>query len=121
MKKVVFISVPMSGRDEKDILKDIEDAKRLYLDRTGMGIHDVAFNNNYATGRIGLDFKRKDAEDHGTIWIPPKNERLWLTGGALKWLSYCDEAVFYGDWQNSKGCTVEKAACDAYGITTIIE
>lgn len=46
---------------------------------------------------------------------------LWFLGKSFEILSKADVAYFIGEWQQYRGCKMEKTACDAYGIKTIAE
>lgn len=117
-KKSVFISLPMSGREDEEIQKDIADAKKQYLMETGLSENDVYFYNNLDGGKTALRFERDLAEEHGANWIAPPEDKmsLWYLGIALNNLAYCDEAIFYGNWQGARGCLVEYDACVRYDI-----
>lgn len=117
-RRNVFISLPMSGRADEAIIKDIQDAEDRYLRETGLKRHEVRFYNNLDGGKIALKFERDLADEHGANWIAPPDDKmgLWYLGIALNNLAYCDEAIFYGDWRNARGCQVEWEACQKYEI-----
>lgn len=115
-KKVVFLSLPMSGREEDEIFVDIAMAKTVYLDMTGMDIQDVAFVHNYFLSENALRNLRKDAVDRGYAFIEPYHLNVWRMGNALENIAYCDEVFFYGDWENSRGCMLEYSVCINYDI-----
>ncbi len=120
-KRKVFISLPMSGRKEEEIREDILTAEEWYLDATGTTRDEVWFFNNLDGGKTAVDFERDLAEEHDANWIAPKKEKmgLWYLGIAMNNLAYCDEAIFWGDWKNARGCRMEHEACLEYGIKTI--
>ena len=107
MKRMVFISLPMSGIDDELVKANIERAKEAYLAITKLDISQVAFLNNF--------------EDPAT---PPYNiqgdkRRIWYLGRALQVLSKCDEAIFGGKWKQAKGCMIEHEVCTMYKIPAI--
>lgn len=102
-KKMVFISVPMSGKDETIIERSIQLAKHWYLSATKQNVKDVAFYDN---------FKGCREEDFTNL----KHEALGYLSKAILNLGKCDEAVFGKGWQNARGCKIEKKICDYYGI-----
>lgn len=116
--KSVFISLPMSGREDEEIQKDIADAKQQYLMETGLSESDVYFYNNLDGGKTALRFEKDLAEENGANWIAPPEDKmsLWYLGIALNNLAYCDEAIFYGNWQGARGCLVEYDTCVRYDI-----
>ena len=46
---------------------------------------------------------------------------LWFLGKSFEILSKADVAYFIGEWQQYRGCKMEKTACEEYGIKTIAE
>jgi hypothetical protein len=46
---------------------------------------------------------------------------LWFLGKSFEVLSKADVAYFIGEWQQYRGCKMEKTACEEYGIKTIAE
>ena len=67
--------------------------------------------------------KRLEAEGHVVEYAPlnggpPMNDRdaLWSLGDMLQRMSYCDAVLFLDGWQEARGCKIERAACEAYGL-----
>ena len=104
-KKLVFVSVPMSGKDEPLIERHIQITKAWYLKATGQNVKDVAFYDNLR-GCRGMHFPNL------------KTEALGYLGHAIMKLGRCDEAVFGTGWESARGCVIEKEVCDKYGIKT---
>ena len=96
----VFISVGMSGREERDVLRDIDRVGRKAWDMFG---EDVGIYDNYYCD------------------MPDDAGRLWCLGEAIKILGNCDICYFVKDWQNYKGCRAEYEICKLYGIEIIDE
>lgn len=115
-KKVVFISLPMTGKTEMEIDHDFYKAKKAYLNLMGQSIEEVAFVNNYRLSQNALESERVDAELRGRIFIEPYHLPIWNLGIALTNLAYSDVAFFYGDWENSSGCRIEHAVCEDYDM-----
>ena len=99
MKKV-FVSVGMSGREDRDVARDIYDA---YWEIYGMFDGDVKIFDNW--GCVG----------------PSDAGRLWYLGEAIKKLGDCDACYFCKDWRKYKGCRIEREVCELYGIEIIEE
>lgn len=99
MRKI-FISVPMTGREEIDVRNDIkkasENIRKLYGE-------DFEIIHNY-------DYK-----------APENAERLWYLGEAIKQLGECDICWFVDGWRKSNGCTIEYCICRHYGIKFVEE
>lgn len=98
MKKL-FISQPMNGKTDEEIQatreKAIESAKAL-LDEDVEVIDSV------------LD-------------LPEDAKPLYYLGESLKLLSGADVAYFAKGWESARGCKIEKAAAEAYGIPFIVK
>ena len=107
--KLVFISLPMSGKTDLEIAEDLSKAKKVYMRNMPEG-QTVKFCHNFQP-----DIR---AEDNGA-----KNglEGVWYPGRALEMLSKCDEAYFYETWKEARGCRIEYEVCKSYGIPCIFE
>lgn len=105
-KKVVFLSLPMSGFSDEHIRAHIELAKTAYLSLTKLDITQVAFVDNLDAGQLG---KPNDLKQDG----------VWYLGHALQKLAACDEAFFWFDWEKARGCRIEHDVCIQYGIPTM--
>lgn len=95
MKKV-FISVGMSGRSESDVVRDINRLRAEAMNE---------FEGEY------IEFV-----DNWLCERPDGAERLYCLGEAIKKLGECDACYFDEDFSKYKGCRVELAVCNAYGI-----
>lgn len=101
----VFISQPMRGRSDEEILaerKEILAKAKAILNQ----------NKNYHPAEVEevksfLDMSDKDP--------------LWCLGESLKLLSTADIAFFAKGWDSARGCKLEHAAAEAYGIDCIEE
>lgn len=85
-----FISVPISGRNDEDILKDIYEAQ--------------------------LDAEKKIKEEKpnaliifkdGFSFNSNENNPVYLLGEAICNLSDCEYVYFCSNWDRSKGCKIE--------------
>lgn len=105
-KKVVFISLPMSGFSDEHVRANIEAAKTAYLAIEKLDITQVVFVDNMDTERLGspndLNY-----------------ECVWHLGHALQKLAACDEAFFWFGWRDARGCQVEHDVCLDYNIPLI--
>lgn len=95
----VFLSLGMSGRDEKDILHDIAEATHYA-------------KSMYAESATGCEvintYNQEEApEDAGPTYYLGKS--IQILGG-------CDQVWFLNDWYNYRGCLVEHEVCKTYGI-----
>lgn len=97
MKKL-FISQPMKGKTDEDILKERELAIKLAKQHLGeeVEIIDSFFQN-----------------------APTSAKPLWFLGKSLELLSTADIAYFANGWQDARGCRIEHECAKEYGIDRI--
>ena len=91
----IFLSLGMRGRDEKDVLHDIEEAT-FYIKRI------------YPNCEVINSYQQEEApEDAGPTYY---------LGRSIQILGSCDQVWFINDWKNYRGCRVEYEVCKIYGI-----
>ena len=97
MKKL-FISQPMKGKSDEDILKERDRAIRKAEAIVGEPIEviDSFFQNAPADARP-----------------------LWFLGKSLELLSTADVAYFTPGWNEARGCKIENLCAKEYDIHTI--
>lgn len=49
----------------------------------------------------------------------PAPKPLWYLGKSFELMSKCDVVIFMEGWEKARGCQLEHAACEAYGIHII--
>ncbi len=95
MKKL-FISQPMRGRSDEEILKEreslIEKAKQKFND-------EVEFLNSHFSDYNG--------------------NALEFLGKSIELLGKADVALFGAGWENARGCRIEHICCEEYGIEIV--
>lgn len=96
----LFVSQPMNGLSNEDILKARE-AAVLTAEEKCSHVFDV------------IDSFFQDA--------PHDAKPLWYLGESLKKLSEANVAIFAKGWQKSRGCRIEHDAAVAYGIEVLYE
>ena len=97
----VFISQPMTGLTNEEILK-VRNNVITYL------------TDGYIFGGINEEIEFIDS------FIQDSNEKpLYLLGKALEKLSTADICVFVDGWKESRGCKIEHECCVQYGIGKI--
>ena len=93
----VFISTPMAGKSDFDILVALQKAAE----------------EGDASG-----FAPKEAYTSGYMDIkPPKNYKhpqLWYLGRSLIKMADCDEVIFTEGWEKARGCVIERLVYDFY-------
>ena len=102
MKKL-FISQPMKGLTDEEILKAREEIKTRAEQAIG---EQVELIDSFVE-----DYPREINKS-----IP-----IWYLGKSIQFLSQADIAYFGGDWRNARGCKIEYEVANAYGIKTITE
>lgn len=100
MKKL-FISQPMRGLTDEDILKARDEIRIKAEDVIG---EPVELINSFIEDYPGEINKQ----------IP-----VWYLGKSIQFLSEADIAYFGGDWKNARGCKIEHEIADKYGIKII--
>lgn len=102
MKKL-FISQPMKGLTDEEILKAREEIKTRAEQVIGEQVELIdSFVEDYP----------KEIN---------KSIPVWYLGKSILFLSQADIAYFGGDWRNARGCKIEYEVANAYGIKTITE
>lgn len=97
MKKL-FISQPMKGKTDEEILAEREKAIR----RAKEALHDdVEIIESFFQG------------------APAGAKPLWYLGESLKLLATADVAYFALGWESARGCKIEHTYAMEYGIDVI--
>lgn len=99
----VFLSQPMRGRSDEEVLAEREEVMRK--------IKSVV-SNPVVTVDSFIDEEPPD---------DVRNAPLWLLGRSIELLSTADAAYFCGGWRGYRGCRVENECAKEYGITVIEE
>lgn len=97
MKKL-FISQPMRGKTDADILAEREKA--------------IASAEKYLGEKV-------EVIDSFFQNAPAEAKPLWLLGKSLELLSTADVAYFAKGWEDARGCRIENTCAIEYGITVI--
>lgn len=98
----VFLCLPMSGRTEEDILKEINEMKEasIHYFQDKHPDCDIVYIANY----------RPEAEEES-------NNPVFLLGrGIMTLMSQSDVCLFSKNWKDSKGCKIEHDIAEAYNI-----
>lgn len=103
----IFISQPMTGLDEEDILftraKEKAKARLMFGD-------DVEFAPSYVS-----DSTRMKVEQHSDRTDRVNWDMYWLVH-SLQFLCTCDILWLVEGWQDSKGCQIEREVAELYGL-----
>lgn len=99
MKKL-FISQPMRGKSDAEILATRQKAVDMAQERLG---EDVEVIDSF-------------------FQSAPANARpLWFLGKSLELMATADLVFFAAGWQQTRGCQIEHQSAVAYGIETMYE
>ena len=102
MKKL-FISQPMRGLTDEEILKAREEIKTRAEQAIGEQVELIdSFVEDYP----------KEIN---------KSIPVWYLGKSIQLLSQADIAYFGGNWRNARGCKIEHEVARTYGIKIIEE
>ena len=102
MKKI-FISQPMRGLTDEEILKAREEILIKAEKKMGEPVELIdSFIEDYP-GEIN------------------KHIPVFYLGKSIQFLSQADIAYFGGDWRNARGCKIENEIAKQYGIKIIEE
>lgn len=99
MKKL-FISQPMKGKTDKEILE----------------VREKAIKN--AEEKLGESIEVIDSFFQGA---PADARPLWFLSKSLELLSTADVAFFAKGWDEARGCKIENLCAIEYGIDVVIE
>lgn len=102
MKKL-FISQPMNGLTDEEILKAREIAKMCAEISLGESLELIdSFIEDYPDESV-------------------KNTPVWFLGKSIQLLSEADVVYFAEGWRNARGCKLEFAIASTYDIKIITE
>lgn len=101
--KRVFLSLPMTGRTNEEIEKQIEEMKKTILESKFFGDEDVAFIDNF---NCQISYRQ----------IPVRHEPLLYLSKAIDAMAYVDYVIFGDLWFEDRGCCAERDAALSYNI-----
>jgi hypothetical protein len=100
----IFISQPMSGRDDGEVLMERQDAiKHIYEQFKGKNV-----------ALIFIDQFHVDE-------VPPYANATWYLGHSIMLMARCDYVYFTGEWPEARGCLIEAEICKMYHIPILNE
>ena len=106
MKKAM-LSQPMAGKTQEEIIVTREKAIS-DLTKRGYEIVNTLFTDEW--------YNKESMEKRGVVQIP-----LCFLAKSLENMSLCHCAYFCKGWENARGCRIEYAAAEAYGLEIINE
>ena len=103
----IFISQPMTGLDEEDILftraKEKAKARLMFGD-------DVEFCDNYMPEANRADIQQRFSN------MKCEWDIVWLGQAIIYDLATADVVWLVSGWENSKGCQIEREIAEMYGL-----
>ena len=97
-RQKIFISLPMNGRSETDVLNEIK-------------LIGEKFKENYDI----IDSYHQEDDPNGI----DNRSGVWYLGNSLRLLRTADLVVFSRDWAKARGCIIEHRVCEYYDIPFI--
>jgi hypothetical protein len=107
LKLKMMISQPMAGKTEQEIINTRERAMK-YAEENGYEFVNTLFTDEW--------YSKEAMEERGVVQIP-----LCFLAKSLDNMSLCHIAYFGKGWENARGCRIEHAAAEAYGLTCVYE
>ncbi|MDR0828793.1 MAG: DUF4406 domain-containing protein [Prevotellaceae bacterium] len=105
MKKVIYISVPITGRAKCEITADIERAAEFCV------MKFVDFNREYINP---LNIAAEVDRIFKILKLGEPYYGEYMGFDITELIERADTVVFCKDWQQSKGCRLEHAAAEIY-------
>ena len=107
MSKKAMLSQPMAGKSDAEIVATREKAIRA-LESRGYEIVNTLFTDEW--------YSQENMEKRGVAQI-----QLCLLAKSLENMSLCHAAYFCKGWESARGCRIEHATAQAYGLDIIYE
>lgn len=107
MTKKIFVSIPMQGKEQYEIVKGTE---RLFKLASAYLGEECEMINSLEPVKPE-ELQRDDIVDIAPLYL----------GASIKLLSTADLVIFDKEWPIADGCCVEKQVCERYHIKHIIE
>lgn len=102
-----MLSQPMAGKTENEIIATREHAIAV-LEEMGYKVINTLFTDEW--------YSEKAMAARGVEQIP-----LCFLAKSLENMSLCHAVYFCKGWENARGCRIEHAAAEAYGLKIIYE
>ena len=92
---VAFISQPMSGKSDDEILSVREEVKAIIREKYGDNVFII------------------------DSFIKSNKSPVYMLGTSISLMSHADVVVFAKDWDKSRGCRIEYQVAKEYGIECV--
>lgn len=97
-----MLSQPMAGLTDKQIIEARDKAIEV-IRSMGYELVNTLFTDEWYT--------RENMTKRGVVQIP-----LYFLAKSLENMSLCDAVYFVPGWESARGCRLERAAAEAYGV-----
>ena len=91
----IFISQPMGGRSDEEVLNERRTVIDLVRHVTGRGNSNVSFIDS---------------------WLDCDEGPIWCLGESIKLMQQADLVIFVPGWSSARGCQIEHEVCEKYNI-----
>ncbi len=102
-----MLSQPMAGKTDEEIIATREKAIAALTEK-GYEVVNTLFTDEW--------YSRESMEARGVVQIP-----LCFLAKSLENMANCHAAYFCKGWEQARGCRIEHAAAEAYGLDIIYE
>jgi hypothetical protein len=102
-----MLSQPMAGKTDEEIITTREKAIAALTEK-GYEVVNTLFTDEW--------YSRESMEARGVVQIP-----LCFLAKSLENMANCHAAYFCKGWEQARGCRIEHAAAEAYGLDIIYE
>ena len=102
-----MLSQPMAGKTDEEIIATREKAIAALTEK-GYEVVNTLFTDAW--------YSRESMEARGVVQIP-----LCFLAKSLENMANCHAAYFCKGWEQARGCRIEHAAAEAYGLDIIYE
>lgn len=100
----VMISMPMDGKTDEDILKDMK-----------------KYRDEFAKLHITVVDSIFDMDEHEGYENVYNKIPLYYLGKSIDLIGKVDAVYFTGDWRLNRGCRIERRVCEEYGVKILDE
>lgn len=107
MKKKAMLSQPMAGKTGAEIAATRERAVAV-LEGLGYEVVNTLFTDEW--------YSPDSCEARGVV-----NHPMMFLAKSLENMSLCHAAYFCEGWENARGCKLEHAVAEAYGVDILYE
>lgn len=106
-KPKAMLSQPMAGKTVKEV-EDQRNKAIEFLEKAGYEVVNTLFTDEW--------YSDEAMSERGVVNVP-----LCFLAKSLESMSQCHAAYFCAGWEDARGCKLEHAVAQAYGVNIIYE